>query len=333
MENFRMRRETFDFLCRTLQPYIEKRDTNMRKSISVDRKVGAVIWVLATQCELRTICHLFAMSQGSLCMFVRQTCKAINDSLAPRLIKLPTAEETTQIIDGFERRWGFPNSAGAIDGTHIPILAPKSFKCDYYNRKAYHSYNVQAYVDDRYHFRDVVAGWPGSVHDARVLGNSDLYDLGQSGRLFAGVTKNVSGTDLPPVILGDPAYPLLPWLMKPYPVNAQTTAEQKRFNYMQSRNRMVVENSFGFLKGRWRRLLKRNDFRDIAVPNIILACWTLHNLCEDQGEDFPDHWHGEVRERIEELRVPQVPNREQDNDRYAHRIRNTLAEHLTLLPQ
>ena len=65
--------------------------------------------------------------------------------------------------------------AGTIDGTHIPILAPQESHADYVNRKGYHSIIMQTVVDCRYTFRDVVIGWPGSVHDARVLSNSSIY--------------------------------------------------------------------------------------------------------------------------------------------------------------
>ncbi|XP_064629252.1 uncharacterized protein LOC135488546 [Lineus longissimus] len=327
-----MKRETFNFLCRTLQPYLEKENTNMRRSIALDRKVGAVIVTLSSQAELRIVANLFGISIASLCIFVQETCKAINTVLVLRLIRLPNADETRRIMDGFERNWGFPNSAGAIDGTHIPIMAPKRYKPDYYNRKSYHSYNVQAYVDDCYRSRDVVAGWPGSVHDARVLGESNLFDLREAGRLFPGVSKNVNGVNLALVILGDPAYPLLPWLMKPFPVNDRTTEAQKRFNYMQSRNRMVVENTFGRLKGRWRRILKRSDFKYLNVPSVILACCTLNNLCEDQGEDFPQIWHEEVAARIEELRVPVVDLEEDDDvqEQDAGRIRDVIKDFLAV---
>ena len=45
----------------------------------------------------------------------------------------------------------------------------------YYNRKGFYSVNVQAVVDHNLLFTDLYIGWPGSVHDARVLVNSALY--------------------------------------------------------------------------------------------------------------------------------------------------------------
>ena len=115
----------------------------------------------------------------------------------------------------YKDKWGFPACAGAIDGTHIPIQTPLENHTDYVNRKSYHSILMQVVVDARYLFRDVVIGWPGSVHDARVLSNSELYNLGLQGKLFdPNVTERVLGVDLNPVILGDPAYPLLNWLVK-----------------------------------------------------------------------------------------------------------------------
>ena len=60
---------------------------------------------------------------------------------------------------------------------------------------------------------------------------------------------------VPVVILGDPAYPLLTWLMKPY-TGTGLSQEQRRFNYRLSRACIVVECAFGRLEGRWRSLLK-----------------------------------------------------------------------------
>ena len=51
-------------------------------------------------------------------------------------------------------------------------------------------------------FTDVVAGWPGSVQDSRVLRNSELWNTSTS--MFPGDTH----------LLGDEGYPLLRYLNK-----------------------------------------------------------------------------------------------------------------------
>ncbi len=82
-------------------------------------------------------------------------------------------------------------------------------------------------MDDRGRFIDIYVGWPGRVHDARVFANSSLYRRAQSNTLFPCTTECIAGRDVPLVLLGDPAYPLLQWLMTAYPNNARLLREQK----------------------------------------------------------------------------------------------------------
>ena len=140
--------------------------------------------------------------------------------------------------------------AGAIDGTHIPVLKPQESSSDYYNRKGFYSILIQAVVSSSGYFLDVNIGWPGKIHDARVLANSSLYHKANNGELLPDWKRTINGVEVPLVLLRDPAYPLLPWLMKPYRENSAVTPQRTHFNYCLSRARVVVEDAFGRWKGR-----------------------------------------------------------------------------------
>ena len=100
---------------------------------------------------------------------------------------------------------------------------------------------------------DMNVGWLGRVHGERVFENSELYYKGETNDLFPQKTKKMvcPGKDkaMPIVLLGDAAYPLKTWLLKPYTNRANLTAAQMVFNYRLSRARMTIESTFGRLKG------------------------------------------------------------------------------------
>ena len=89
---------------------------------------------------------------------------------------------------------------------------------------------MQGLVDHRGHFMNINIGWPGRVHDARVFSNSSIYNMGEQETLFPDIPMIICGTSVPLVILDDPAYPLLFWVMKAFQDNGSLTAEQKKFN-------------------------------------------------------------------------------------------------------
>lgn len=130
----------------------------------------------------------------------------------------------------------------------------------------------------------------GSVHDARVLANSSVFKKATRKEILYGDSIHIGDVDVPIFLVGDSAYPLSTWLMKPFPHNSNLTSDQKTFNYVLSGARVVVENAFGRLKARWRRLSKRNDMNIHNVPCIVTACCILHNVCEVHGVTFNDTW-------------------------------------------
>ena len=66
---FRMRRDTFTYLCQELRNEIKKEDTIFRTDFT--------LWRLSTDGDYCTIGHLFGVGKGILCVIVHEVCEAI----------------------------------------------------------------------------------------------------------------------------------------------------------------------------------------------------------------------------------------------------------------
>lgn len=130
------------------------------------------------------------------------------------------------------------------------------------------------------------------MHDARLLRKSVFYR-----RINEDPSLIIPGG----VLLGDSAYPETSYLVPPYKDFGNLTAKQLKFNYLHSATRIVVENAFGLLKGRFRRLKFFESPNLGFITNCIVAACVLHNICIAEN-DYCDI------EYLEEYDIPVFDN-------------------------
>ncbi|KAM8972725.1 uncharacterized protein RCH25_018494 [Pelodytes ibericus] len=315
-----MTKSTFDYLCDQLRPAIHRTDTDMRQAIPAEVRLAMTLWRLSSSCEYRTIEKIFGVSRPTICKTVRDVCEAVVSILTPRFVRIPRGSVLQDTIRRFEGRHGHPQLAGVVGTFHVAVRAPNEQPGRYLNNKGWHSVVLQAVVDSDLCFWDLNIGCPGNFTDAQVLLTSELYECGKEATLFPNITKSVDGVEVPIHILGAPSYPLLPWLMTPFPGGSvpRYGVLNKRFICTVG----VVQAAFERLKRRWPCLLKCSDTDLSFLPKLIATCCTLHNICEGRGDACEEHWLEEAT--AEELEQPSESEEEEEEDGIAQDIRTAL---------
>ncbi|XP_034551967.1 putative nuclease HARBI1 [Notolabrus celidotus] len=269
--DFRLSRESLAVLLDLLQQ-------ERRHGWGATIETLVFLFWLASGASYRVVLRVFGMPRSTVHRIVhRVTAEVV--AVRQKVICLPkTTEDLAAVTHGFAglaRHAAFGKAAGAIDGCHVRIKPPSGpdGHC-YKNRKLFYSIILQAVCDHQGRFIDTYVGWPGSVHDSRVLRHSPLYRR----------------AIYPPpghFILADGGYPCLQQplpLITPYKRLVQGVGAQ-RFNSHHSRARSIIERAFGMMKTRFRSIfLQALEVHHTSVPQVITACTVLHNICLGAGD-------------------------------------------------
>lgn len=204
-----------------------------------------------------------------------------------QFIQFPTSGEQTEVKQKFYQVSGFPGVLGCIDCTHVPIKNPDRRHGEVFrNRKGWFSINVQLICGPNMEIYDIVARWPGSVHDSRIFNNSRSCMRFEEGVL--------SG-----ILIGDSGYAQTSYMFTPV-ANPQTQSEI-RYNRAHISTRNIIERLNGVWKRRFACLSRKLQNSLVNTCNIIVACAVLHNITLLTHEDL-------IAEPIEDLQEVPLPH-------------------------
>ncbi len=177
----------------------------------------------------------------------------------------------------------------------------------YFNYKNFHYIVLVALVDGDYKFTWVEVGANGTSSDARIFEDCGLKQAIEHRVISFPPPDHLpdDNRDTPYFFVGDDAFLLCNYMMKPYG-RLVLEVPERIYNYRKSHCRRVCENVFGMLANRYACLLSVIKFQPNIATNIILAAICCHNLMrmrypaiqnaamdheDDNNNVIPGEWH------------------------------------------
>ena len=248
----RITEDLFEETVQRVIPFIKSELTFCKRPIEPGLQVAITLRYLATGESYRCLSFQFRVAHNTISHIVPDTCRDIVAAYGDEVMQIPsTPEEWRKVAKGFETRWNFPHTLGAIDGKHIRIKNPAFGGTHYYNYKKFYSVILMGMADAEYKFLYVDVGAIGSESDGGIFAKSQLEKMLDMHEINLPPPDKLPNkpADSPPVhyfFLGDDAFALRHYLMKPYP-SQSLTHDERIYNYRLSWARRTVENAFGIL--------------------------------------------------------------------------------------
>ncbi|XP_015593759.1 putative nuclease HARBI1 [Cephus cinctus] len=255
-ERYRLTPELMSNLVDLLAPHLQ--DTRMT-GLSVEKQILSTVRFYATGCFQRPVGEQWGiiMSQPSVSRCIHRVTDAINEHIFRQWIQFPmTMEARQQARQQFQTAsQPFDGAIGAIDCTHVAILAPKQ--------------GIQI-CDPNLKILNVNARYPGARHDAYIWSASAARSV---------MERAYQRGDRKTFLIGDQGYPLEPWLLTPLP-HEPVGNPRFRHNEALCSARNCIERLFGVLKSTWRCLSKHRvlQYDPGTAGRIVNVCAVLHNM-------------------------------------------------------
>jgi hypothetical protein len=135
-------------------------------------------------------------------------------------------------------------------------------------------------------------GGAGSVQNMAAR-NCDIFDE-QTVGLILDVLSSSSSSDENEYFLSN---------------SRQIVPKMKKFDKMLSATRVIIENTFGLLKSRFRQLIEVDMHNVNKISKFIISCCVLHNLCIENNDDFDFLMYDEEQNKNEVYEMNVQKNR------------------------
>ncbi|KAJ1701629.1 hypothetical protein LUZ63_001408 [Rhynchospora breviuscula] len=282
-ESYRMSTDHFNALCNELK----LKGLQSKVDVIIEEQVAMFLQLVGQSHNMRKIGEDFQHSTETVWRCFRNVLHYVL-KLGSKYIKLPDSNTPIHpwVSEGTQYA-PFKDALGAIGGTHIPAFPNQNdmSKEIFRNRKGVDTQNVMAAVDFDGNFVAVIAGWEGSAHDNMILhsavekgffivppGKFYLVDAGYANTLqFLAPFRGIA------------------YHLRSFHDCARTHGEyrynnpQECYNHRHAQLRIIVERTFGILKGRFHILKDMHPFKYKIQTKIVRACCILHNFINHQN--------------------------------------------------
>ena len=262
-EMMRMDYDCFKHILQLIEPYITLQNSGVsgQRVVTAAERIVLTIGFLATGETFSSLSLQFRISERAISYIVDSMSKAVVSYIGKEYIKLPScSREWLQISETFLSRWNFPNCLGAIDGKHIQIRPPPDTGSEYFNY--------------------------GRMNDSGVWNASDMRKRIEDDDLGTPAPKPLpfGWIKVPYVFVGDAAFALKTYMMKPYP-QKNLTKERRVYNYRYSGARRISENLFGTLANKWRIFQQPLNLSPEKSSTITTCALVLHDFLRSNSRN------------------------------------------------
>lgn len=292
---FNMNSSTFEWLCGLLEPLLECRDpVDSPLNLAAETRLGIGLFRLASGADFREISNQFRVSVSASKFCVKQLCRVLCTNFR-FWVGFPSPNELESVSAQFETLTGMPNCCGVIQCARFKIRRNNdsiSVPKDKLQEKAEEdTIAAQIVVDSSSRILSIIAGFRGQKGDSQILKSSTLYKDIEKGALLNSQPMDINGVAVPQFFAGEGSYPLLPWLMLPFPCSVPGSNEE---NFNNAHRIMILSalKAIASLRN-WGVLNRAIEAEDKVAVAYIGACSILHNmlLMREDFSAFIDEQH------------------------------------------